>query len=261
MREPLTQLLSRAVGVGFLPVRAFVAAFERRHQPEVDVHRLECLGVRTAGDVRKECAERGLDRRGREQFPAKLGGSEARREDANGGAFDIALAAGDLAGEADVRRRLQAELAVEQFGRADEAVAMKTAEACELGLFEAGDGAKQLDLRGVFELGLESDHVPQRAELVVLPELHDGVMPTPRARIVEPDRLLERADEWAARICANAPLSVQATKESVLRGLATTLDEAYAIEAELSKQIFATEDAKEGPRAFAEKRPPEWKGR
>ena len=79
--------------------------------------------------------------------------------------------------------------------------------------------------------------------------------------IVEPEELMDRALEWAHRITANAPLAVQATKESVLRGLAGTLDEAYDIEQALSSQIFATEDAKEGPKAFAEKRPPTWQGR
>lgn len=79
--------------------------------------------------------------------------------------------------------------------------------------------------------------------------------------IVEPFMLLDRAFEWADRINANAPLAVQATKESVLRGLAGTLDEAYEIEAEISSRIFATDDAKEGPTAFAEKRPPVWTGR
>ena len=54
---------------------------------------------------------------------------------------------------------------------------------------------------------------------------------------------------------------MQATKESVLRGLSTTLDEAYGIEAELSKKVFATEDAKEGPKAFAEKRAPRWQNK
>jgi enoyl-CoA hydratase len=79
--------------------------------------------------------------------------------------------------------------------------------------------------------------------------------------IVEEDVLVDRALEWAGRIVVNAPLAVQATKESVLRGLAGTLAEAYEIEAELSQRIFATEDAKEGPKAFAEKRPPRWSGR
>jgi enoyl-CoA hydratase len=79
--------------------------------------------------------------------------------------------------------------------------------------------------------------------------------------IVEPEDLLPRAGEWARRILANAPLAVQATKESVIRGLNGTLADAYGIEQELSQQIFATEDAKEGPRAFKEKREPNWQAR
>jgi len=79
--------------------------------------------------------------------------------------------------------------------------------------------------------------------------------------IVPPDELQDRAADWAQRIAANAPLAVRATKESVLRGLSTTLEEAYAIEQELSSTIFSTEDAKEGPKAFAEKREPRWTGR
>ena len=70
--------------------------------------------------------------------------------------------------------------------------------------------------------------------------------------------LLDRAFEWAGRITANAPLAVQATKESVIRGMSTTLAEAYGIEQELSTKIFSTNDAKEGPKAFKEKRPPQW---
>jgi enoyl-CoA hydratase len=79
--------------------------------------------------------------------------------------------------------------------------------------------------------------------------------------IVEGDQLMERARDWAARICANAPMAVEATKESVLRGLAVDMKEAYRIESELSTKVFSSEDAKEGPAAFAEKRPPQWKGR
>ena len=79
--------------------------------------------------------------------------------------------------------------------------------------------------------------------------------------IVPEDELLERAFDWARRIAVNAPLAVQATKESVIRGLSTTLAEAYDIEQELSQRIFATDDAKEGPKAFADKRPPNWQAR
>ena len=79
--------------------------------------------------------------------------------------------------------------------------------------------------------------------------------------IVADDELADRALEWAARITANAPLAVQATKESVLRGLAVDQREAYKIETELAGKVFSSDDAKEGPKAFAEKRQPRWTGR
>jgi enoyl-CoA hydratase len=79
--------------------------------------------------------------------------------------------------------------------------------------------------------------------------------------IVNRDQLMERAREWAERITVNAPLAVQATKESVLRGLALDLEEAYKVEQQISSTVFQTEDAKEGPKAFAEKRPPVWQGK
>jgi enoyl-CoA hydratase len=78
--------------------------------------------------------------------------------------------------------------------------------------------------------------------------------------VTPPDRLMERADDYAARILANGPLAVRKTKESVLRGLATDMREAYRIESELAAEVFGSEDAKEGPMAFAEKRPPVWVG-
>jgi enoyl-CoA hydratase len=79
--------------------------------------------------------------------------------------------------------------------------------------------------------------------------------------IVPGDELADRASGWAARITVNAPLAVQATKESVLRGLAVDQHEAYKIESELAGHVFSSDDAKEGPKAFAEKREPRWTGR
>jgi enoyl-CoA hydratase len=79
--------------------------------------------------------------------------------------------------------------------------------------------------------------------------------------VVRPDEVLPAALRWAERILANGPLAVRATKESVVRGLAGSLRDAYAIERELSAVVFGSEDAKEGPRAFAEKRDPEWQNR
>jgi enoyl-CoA hydratase len=124
--------------------------------------------------------------------------------------------------------------------------------------------------------------------------------------IVPREQLLDTALEYARRITANAPLAVQATKQSALQGLyseetqirqirravralstllsdldpadersrvavgtaadvltelADGLKSALENEQSLSPGVFASEDAKEGPLAFAEKRPPRWQGR
>ncbi|MGA8331109.1 MAG: enoyl-CoA hydratase-related protein [Mycobacterium sp.] len=79
--------------------------------------------------------------------------------------------------------------------------------------------------------------------------------------VVPEEALLDTAFDYAARITKNAPLAVRATKRSVIEGLKLNMREAYRNEAAISKEIFSTEDAKEGPRAFAEKRPPQWSGR
>lgn len=76
------------------------------------------------------------------------------------------------------------------------------------------------------------------------------------------DQLLERARAWAAEIVKNAPLAVQGTKQSALKGLAAgSLAEAYEIEDRVADWVLSTEDAQEGPNAFLEKREPVWKGR
>jgi enoyl-CoA hydratase len=75
------------------------------------------------------------------------------------------------------------------------------------------------------------------------------------------DDLLEAALRFARRITANGPFAVRKTKESVLRGLATDMREAYKIESAISGEVFSSQDAIEGPKAFAEKRKPNWTGR
>ena len=80
--------------------------------------------------------------------------------------------------------------------------------------------------------------------------------------VVEPEQLMDAAREWARKIAANAPISVQQTKRAALGSLAVgSLAEAYAIEDECGNIVFATEDAQEGANAFLEKRAPVWKGR
>jgi enoyl-CoA hydratase len=79
--------------------------------------------------------------------------------------------------------------------------------------------------------------------------------------VVPREELMDKAYEFARRITANAPLAVRATKQSVWEGLGLPLSEAYKNESKISSFIFQSEDAKEGPKAFAEKRKPNWQGK
>jgi enoyl-CoA hydratase/carnithine racemase len=80
-------------------------------------------------------------------------------------------------------------------------------------------------------------------------------------RIVEPERLLPTALEWADTIAANAPLAVRETRRGIREILALPLDRAYARQEEIGRELRKTEDACEAQRAFVEKRKPAWKGR
>ncbi|ORB16365.1 enoyl-CoA hydratase/isomerase family protein [Mycobacterium noviomagense] len=80
-------------------------------------------------------------------------------------------------------------------------------------------------------------------------------------KVVANDQLMDTAYDYAGRIAANAPLAVSATKQSAVEGLALDLESAYDNETRHSDRVFASEDAKEGPRAFAQKRPPQWRAR
>jgi enoyl-CoA hydratase/carnithine racemase len=73
--------------------------------------------------------------------------------------------------------------------------------------------------------------------------------------------LLPTAERWARTICECSPLSVQATKQCVYEGLGRTIDEAMGTRYPLVSRLYKSDDFKEGPRAFAEKRTPVWKGR
>ena len=80
-------------------------------------------------------------------------------------------------------------------------------------------------------------------------------------RVVPEGGALAEAKSVAAQIAANGPLSVQAIKRSVLETEGLPEKQALAVELEIGWPILATEDAKEGPTAFAQKRAPHFKGR
>ncbi|EJU09396.1 enoyl-CoA hydratase [Sphingomonas sp. LH128] len=75
--------------------------------------------------------------------------------------------------------------------------------------------------------------------------------------------VLEAARRWAELILGGSPMAVRATKEAVGLGLSTPYDQAFAEQWSYPamQAMLASEDYVEGPRAFAEKRRPEWKGR
>jgi enoyl-CoA hydratase len=79
--------------------------------------------------------------------------------------------------------------------------------------------------------------------------------------VVPPERVMPVAEEYARAIAANGPLAVRRIKEAVLRMMGLPPEEAFAIEGKLAAEVFSSEDAKEGPRAFKEKRPPQFQGR
>jgi crotonobetainyl-CoA hydratase len=82
--------------------------------------------------------------------------------------------------------------------------------------------------------------------------------------VVAPGELMAAVERWCSKILKAAPLSVQASKETVYRGLAeASVEDAMAHQD--GYPAFArwktAEDTREGPRAFAEKRQPRWQGK
>jgi enoyl-CoA hydratase/carnithine racemase len=78
------------------------------------------------------------------------------------------------------------------------------------------------------------------------------------SEVVEHDRLMERAREIAATINRNAPLAVRGTRLAIRKGLDLPLNEAEVMAEAFRERVVRTNDAKEGPRAFLEKRDPKW---
>lgn len=119
------------------------------------------------------------------------------------------------------------------------------------GLFAAGGGvrlASRIPLPIALELGLTGDPIdaPRALSLGLINQ------------VVPASDLMSAANALALRITANGPLGVQATKQLMRDEIG---DGNRELLAKLQKEVFASEDAKEGSIAFAEKRAPVWKGR
>jgi enoyl-CoA hydratase len=79
--------------------------------------------------------------------------------------------------------------------------------------------------------------------------------------VVPDGQALAKALEIAGAIAANGPLAVRAILRTMRETEGMPENEAFAVDARLGMAVFASEDAREGPKAFAEKRKPEFRGR
>jgi enoyl-CoA hydratase/carnithine racemase len=200
----------------------------------------------SAGNDLRATAERGSDRSVPAEAAAPLGGITSGFECdkpliaavngyALGGGFEMALAC-DVIIAADSARfglpepRVGLVAAAGGMHRLPRHVPIKIA----MGMLLTG---RQITAREAAELGIVN-------EVVALSEV------------------MTAAERWAREMLACSPVSLRITKQSVLAGLTLPVD--AAMEADRTsgrlQTLFASQDAREGPLAFAQKRPPAWKG-
>jgi crotonobetainyl-CoA hydratase len=81
--------------------------------------------------------------------------------------------------------------------------------------------------------------------------------------VVPKGEALKAAERWAATICQNSPMSIRASKQTINKGMNVSLEQALAEQRDYpaAKAMVASQDYIEGPKAFSEKRPPQWQGK
>ncbi len=135
------------------------------------------------------------------------------------------------------------------------------AETARFGLAEAQRGlvpgggsmtrlARQIPYAKAMEILLTGDHMSAQ-EALDWGFIND---------VVPSDRLMERAAEFADRLSRNGPLAIRKIKECVIRTSGVPINEAFSIEDAISAEVMVSKDAREGPRAFVEKREPNFIG-
>lgn len=123
-----------------------------------------------------------------------------------------------------------------------------------VGLFAAGGGLLRLPRVLPYAVAME---LALTADPITAEQAHAyGLV----ARVAEKGAALETALTLAERIAKNAPLGVAASKQLVKMSLDVTEAEFWEAQKPLVAKVFTSNDAKEGPRAFAEKRAPNWSG-
>ena len=125
----------------------------------------------------------------------------------------------------------------------------------KVGLFAAAGGVFRLPARVGYTKAME---MAITGEPITAAEAAEAGM---LSQVTENGGALEAAIGWAERIAENAPLAVSASK-TLVRAAAQGHDEdsLWEMQIPLQKKVFSSNDAKEGPVAFAEKRAPNWTG-